>query len=130
MGVPFILVGTKKDLRNNNEWVQRLKTEGKEPITPESGEELAKQVGAMKYVECSALTQEGQKRIFDEAITIAMANKERGKKPATKKKVCCGIALLRAPPDAPALTSAAALSAKLDAPRFAPLCVQGGCTLL
>jgi len=85
--VPFILVGTKEDLRFNDEWKARLRAEGKAPLTPEDGERLAAEIGAVKYVECSALTQSGLKRVFDEAIKIALQNKEaRNKKP--KKKKC------------------------------------------
>ena len=90
-GVPFILVGTKVDLRNNNEWVNRLASEGKSPVATKDGEKLAAELGAAKYIECSALTQENQKRIFDEAITIALAAQEKGKKPAEKKRRGCAM---------------------------------------
>lgn len=87
-GVPFILVGTKADLRHNEEWVERLRAEGKAPKTPDDGERLAAEIGAVKYVECSALTQTGLKRVFDEAIKIALANKEaRTRKPKPKRCV-------------------------------------------
>lgn len=75
--VPFILVGTKEDLRHNEEWVSRLRSEGKSPKTVDDGDRLAAELGAVKYVECSALTQIGLKRVFDEAIKIALANKVR-----------------------------------------------------
>lgn len=85
--VPFILVGTKDDLRMNEDWIARLRAEGKSPKTVEDGEKLAAEIGAVKYCECSALTQVGLKSVFDEAIKVALANKMvRTRKP--KKKKC------------------------------------------
>jgi hypothetical protein len=40
-GVPFILVGTKEDLRFNEEYVAKLRAEGKSPLTPKDGQRLA-----------------------------------------------------------------------------------------
>ena len=42
------------------------------PITVEMAETLAREIGAVKYVECSALTQKGVKNVFDEAILAAL----------------------------------------------------------
>eukprot|EP00494_Astrolonche_serrata_P025313 UN25574 len=56
-GVPIILVGTKSDLRNDQETIQRLSTQGREMVSAIKAEGLAKEIGAVKYLECSALTQ-------------------------------------------------------------------------
>ena len=65
---PIVLVGTKLDLRNDTETIEKLREKGLKPITYAQGLELAKDIGAGKYLECSALTQEGLKEVFDEAV--------------------------------------------------------------
>lgn len=63
-----LLVGTKIDLRKDEATLGKLLEKGQTPITPEMGVEMSKNVGALMYMECSALTQEGLKDVFDEAI--------------------------------------------------------------
>ena len=63
-------VGTKEDLRFSDEWIGRLRSEGKAPLTSQEGVRLAQEIGAIKYIECSALTQKGLKSVFDEAIKV------------------------------------------------------------
>jgi small GTP-binding protein len=84
-GVPFILVGTKLDLRDDEETVERLREKRMEPVSLEAGEKLKDELGAYKYLECSALSQKGLKQVFDEAIRCVLTNQE---KPARKKKGC------------------------------------------
>jgi len=80
--VPFLLIGTKMDLRNNEEVLQRLRQEGKSPITTADGNRLAAELGAVGYLECSALTQQGLKTVFDNAIKNALESMDR---PASQK---------------------------------------------
>ncbi|XP_054430276.1 rho-related GTP-binding protein RhoG-like [Pteronotus mesoamericanus] len=76
--VPVLLVGTKRDLRSDLETVKKLKEQSLVPTTPQQGTSLAKQVGAVKYLECSALTQDGVQEVFLEAVRAVLY-------PATKK---------------------------------------------
>jgi len=69
---PIILVGTKLDLRGKPEAIQSLKENSQEPISTKKGEELAKKVGAKRYLECSALTQEGLAKVFEEAVKVIL----------------------------------------------------------
>lgn len=65
-GVPCLIVGTQVDLRDDPQVVEKLARSKQRPITTEQGERLARELGAVKYVECSALTQKGLKNVFDE----------------------------------------------------------------
>ena len=75
---PFLLVGTKMDLRNDEEVLKKVG----QVMQKSDGDALAKEVGARSYVECSALTQDGLKNVFDEAIRCALNKEAKGKKKA------------------------------------------------
>lgn len=79
----FLKVGTKIDLREKRDEIEKLAKKKERPITYEEGVRMAKKLKADKYVECSALTQAGLKDVFDEAI-ITVLNKVKPK----KKKQC------------------------------------------
>ena len=85
--VPFILVGTQIDLREDFETLKRLQSIKEKTITPEMGEKIANKLGAKKYLECSALTQKGVNDVFNEAI---IATFEVPKK-RPNNKCCCSL---------------------------------------
>ncbi|CAG7659093.1 unnamed protein product [Allacma fusca] len=70
--IPKILVGTKLDLREDIANAEKLKAAKKDPITYSKGVSLAKTIGAVKYLECSALTQQGVECVFLQAIVAAL----------------------------------------------------------
>ena len=65
-GVPCLLVGTQVDLRTKQPIIDKLAQHQLAPVQKADGERMAKKVGAVKYVECSALTQYKLKDVFDE----------------------------------------------------------------
>lgn len=65
-GVPCLIVGTQVDLREDSSVREKLARQKQEPVREEDGKKLANELGAVKYVECSALTQKGLKNVFDE----------------------------------------------------------------
>jgi len=67
-GVPIILVGTKLDLRDNDEIRKQLGQKRMAPIQYDQALQMSKEIKAVKYIECSALTQRNLKSVFDEAI--------------------------------------------------------------
>lgn len=75
--VPFILVGTKSDLKVSD-------SVDKPNITYEQGMYLARDIGASDFFECSALTQKNLKAVFDQAVKTVIFDK----KPNKKKNKC------------------------------------------
>jgi small GTP-binding protein len=71
-GVPFILVGTKLDLREDPTTLDNLALKNQAPVSLKSATALCQELGACKVMECSALTQQGVKAVFDEAIRAAV----------------------------------------------------------
>jgi cell division control protein 42 len=68
-GVPCLIVGTQTDLRDDQSVIKRLQKQNMRPVKKEHGIQLAdklKELGAVKYVECSALTKDKLKDVFDE----------------------------------------------------------------
>jgi len=74
-----ILVGTKLDLRDDPNTIQKLAEKKSAPVTYERGLAMSKEIGAVKYIECSALTQKNLKLVFDEAIRAVLFPEDQGK---------------------------------------------------
>ncbi|NWW30141.1 RHOA protein, partial [Panurus biarmicus] len=95
--VPIILVGNKKDLRNDEHTrreLAKMKQAGQrgfglfspaafvlfqEPVKPEEGRDMANRIGAFGYMECSAKTKDGVREVFEMATRAALQAR-RGKK--------------------------------------------------
>ena len=68
--IPIVLVGTKVDLRNDEEVIANLKSRGLSPVSTAQALEIKEKIGAWSYVECSYRTKENLKYLFDEALQI------------------------------------------------------------
>ena len=84
---PYLLVGTQCDLRDDSVMIEQLARNKQRPVTKQEGDRLCKEIGAVNYVECSALTQRGLKNVFDEAIITALDPP----KPKKKKGGACSV---------------------------------------
>ncbi|XP_075430188.1 transforming protein RhoA-like [Ascaphus truei] len=63
--VPIILVGNKKDLRNDEQ----------DPVKPEEGRDMANRIGAFGYMECSAKMKDGVREVFEMAARAALQSR-------------------------------------------------------
>jgi len=73
--VPWLLVGSKIDVRSNEATREHVEEKGLDVISTKEGEEMAQRLGAVGYVECSALAGENVKQLFAYAINIGIRNK-------------------------------------------------------
>nr|CAB3265569.1 RhoA protein [Phallusia mammillata] len=78
--VPIILVGNKKDLRNDNSTIRELSKMKQSPVSADEGAAMAEKIGAYGYVECSARTKEGVRNVFEIATKAALQTKKAKKK--------------------------------------------------
>lgn len=78
--VPIILVGNKRDLRNDNAIIQELQKMKQEPVKQEEGRSMSDKIGAFDYLECSAKTKDGVREVFETATRAALEVKKYGKK--------------------------------------------------
>jgi len=65
---PVVLVGTKIDLRDDPATLEVLEKKKLPPVTYLEGFQLSRDIGAFKYLECSALTQQGLRDVFHESL--------------------------------------------------------------
>ena len=71
--LPIILVGCKKDLRQDPRTIEELKKTSQRPVAQAEGQAVAQKIGARRYIECSARTGEGVRDVFQTATREALA---------------------------------------------------------
>ena len=68
----MILVACKKDLRTDPQTIARLKQDGERPISTEVGKQIAAEIKADAYMECSAKTRDGVQDVFVHAARLSL----------------------------------------------------------
>lgn len=87
---PFILVGLKSDLRDDfSKTADDLRSKGMAPIPRSQGEEMAKEIKACRYLECSAFKQTNIKEIFEAAVLTAIHPPTNNMKKESDEDVTC-----------------------------------------
>ncbi|KAB8213478.1 P-loop containing nucleoside triphosphate hydrolase protein [Aspergillus novoparasiticus] len=82
-GVPIILVGLKKDLREDPLAIEEMRKKSLKFVTSKEGSDISTQIGARKYLECSSLTGEGVDDVFEAATRAALLTFDK------RKSSCC-----------------------------------------
>lgn len=81
---PIILVGNKKDLRNDENTRREMQKMKQEPVKFEEGKRMAEKIGAYAYLECSAKTKQGVRDVFETATRASLHFR-------VKKRKLCGV---------------------------------------
>jgi Rho family protein len=76
-GVPIILVGLKKDLREDPVAIEEMRKKSLRFVTPHDGEVAAREINAKRYLECSSLSGEGVDDVFEAATRAALLTFEQ-----------------------------------------------------
>ena len=84
-GVPIILVGCKVDLRNDPQTLEQLRADGLQPVATADGQNVADQIGATGYYECSAKTGYGVREVFEAATRASLMGKQKNTGKKNKK---------------------------------------------
>lgn len=78
--VPIILVGLKKDLREDPIAIEEMRKRSQNFIITRVAADVAKSIGARKFLECSSLTGEGVDDVFEAATRAALLSFQKGER--------------------------------------------------
>ncbi len=70
--IPIILVGNKKDLRDDQETKEKLSKFGQAAVTDVEGRAMCERINGYAYMECSAKTLDGVRDVFLTATRVAL----------------------------------------------------------
>ena len=96
--VPYILVGTKKDIKDDYiHQLELIRREGEcnrredllqSVVTTTQGSELARSIGAQRFIECSAMYRDGTREVFETAAKVALQKSRRKRKTQPRPDPC------------------------------------------
>ena len=66
--IPFILVGTQTDLREDDSIIRNLRQSGKRPVTAREASLLCRRLGGACYVESSPVMKKRMRRVINDAF--------------------------------------------------------------
>jgi Rho family, other len=72
------MIGLKKDLRDDPVAIEEMRKRSQQFVTTREATEIAHQIGARKYLECSSLTGEGVDDVFEAATRAALLTFDKG----------------------------------------------------
>jgi Rho family protein len=76
-GVPTIVVGLKKDLRDDPVAIEEMRKNSLRFVAAQDGEAITREIGAKRYLECSSLSGEGVDDVFEAATRAALLTFEK-----------------------------------------------------
>eukprot|EP01087_Luapelamoeba_hula_P021113 TRINITY_DN731_c0_g1_i1.p1 TRINITY_DN731_c0_g1~~TRINITY_DN731_c0_g1_i1.p1 ORF type:complete len:202 (-),score=38.31 TRINITY_DN731_c0_g1_i1:69-674(-) len=86
---PILLIGTKSDLRNDDDTLNGLKKMNQQPLPATHGQDLCKRLKMEEYIECSAYTGDNLKLVFDTSVKTVLfggKGKRRGSAGGSTKR--------------------------------------------
>ncbi|KAG8817485.1 hypothetical protein FRC17_011213 [Serendipita sp. 399] len=75
--IPIVVVGCKKDKRDDATAYEKLQKLSTALMTPEDGQKIANQIGAKAYLECSSATNDGVEAVFKHAAKATLVVRGR-----------------------------------------------------
>jgi len=76
---PIVLLATKKDLRTDKDILERLSSKGFSPITQAQGKSLAKDIGALRYLEVCTTNQDEVISVLENSLQVLMKKSSKNK---------------------------------------------------
>ena len=77
--VPIVLVGNKKDLRTDSNTIRELSKMKQKPVDVDAGKAMADAISAQYFLECSSMTKDCVREVFDCATKAALTTKKHKK---------------------------------------------------